>query len=110
MKLQQHHLDLHSKVKSKKFLKKFSLFSQEIFKKRISEKEIFYNARIPTTLTKEERNVIEQAYAGLLWSKQFYHYIVKDWINGDPEQVLENSKKIPKKYKKLQKILFNIFR
>ncbi|HEV3004000.1 MAG TPA: glucosidase, partial [Pirellulales bacterium] len=27
-----------------------------------------------------------QAYAGLLWSKQFYHYVVKDWLDGDPEQ------------------------
>ena len=27
-----------------------------------------------------------QAYAGLLWSKQFYHYVVKDWLNGDPDQ------------------------
>ena len=27
-----------------------------------------------------------QAYAGLLWSKQFYEYIVKDWLEGDPEQ------------------------
>ena len=25
-----------------------------------------------------------QAYAGLLWSKQFYHYVVKDWLEGDP--------------------------
>jgi len=30
--------------------------------------------------------VIRQAYAGLLWSKQFYHYIVKDWLRGDPKQ------------------------
>ena len=27
--------------------------------------------------------VVRQAYAGLLWSKQFYHYIVKDWLDGD---------------------------
>ena len=27
-----------------------------------------------------------QAYAGLLWSKQFYHYVLKDWLEGDPEQ------------------------
>ena len=27
-----------------------------------------------------------QAFAGLLWSKQFYHYIVKDWLEGDPAQ------------------------
>ncbi len=30
--------------------------------------------------------VSRQAYAGLLWSKQFYHYVVKDWLEGDPEQ------------------------
>jgi len=30
--------------------------------------------------------VTRQAYAGLLWSKQFYHYIVQDWLDGDPEQ------------------------
>ena len=27
-----------------------------------------------------------QAYAGLLWSKQFYHYVVKDWLAGDADQ------------------------
>ena len=30
--------------------------------------------------------VARQAYAGLLWSKQFYHYIVKEWLEGDPAQ------------------------
>jgi len=30
------------------------------------------------------KDVARQAYAGLLWSKQFYHYVVKDWIDGDP--------------------------
>jgi Glycosyl hydrolase family 63 C-terminal domain len=34
----------------------------------------------------EVRRVARQAYAGLLWSKQFYHYIVKDWLDGDPAQ------------------------
>lgn len=34
----------------------------------------------------EERNIARQAYAGLLWSKQFYHYVIKDWLEGDPEQ------------------------
>lgn len=24
--------------------------------------------------------------AGLLWSKQFYHYIVESWVEGDPDQ------------------------
>jgi hypothetical protein len=30
--------------------------------------------------------VARQAYAGLLWSKQFYHYVVPDWLDGDPDQ------------------------
>ena len=36
-------------------------------------------------LTPEETEVSRQSYAGLLWSKQFYHYIIKDWLTGDPE-------------------------
>lgn len=35
-------------------------------------------------LSEDERNIAHQAYAGLLWSKQFYHYIVRDWLDGDP--------------------------
>ena len=37
-------------------------------------------------MTAEENNVARQAYSSLLWSKQFYHYIVKDWLDGDPDQ------------------------
>ncbi len=36
----------------------------------------------PSEASKVER----QAYAGLLWSKQFYHYIVREWLAGDPLQ------------------------
>ena len=32
-----------------------------------------------------ETEISRQSYAGLLWSKQFYHYIIQDWLNGDPE-------------------------
>jgi hypothetical protein len=31
-------------------------------------------------------DVARQAYAGLLWTKQFYHYIVPEWLQGDPDQ------------------------
>jgi hypothetical protein len=34
----------------------------------------------------EVRRVVRQAYAGLLWSKQFYHLVVRDWLAGDPAQ------------------------
>ena len=41
---------------------------------------------IPASLSAQEKSVARQAYAGLLWSKQFYHYVVKDWLAGDPSQ------------------------
>ena len=31
-------------------------------------------------------DVVRQAYAGLLWTKQFYNYIVPEWLEGDPDQ------------------------
>lgn len=58
------------------------------FEARIGEGEIFYASRLPKELSEEERRVARQAYAGLLWTKQFYHYAVKDWLEGDPEQPL----------------------
>ena len=46
----------------------------------------FYSTIIPESLTKEKTNVVSQAYAGLLWSKQFYYFVVDEWLNGDPAQ------------------------
>jgi hypothetical protein len=54
--------------------------------KRRAEADEFYAQRIPAALDAEERNVARQAYAGLLWSKQFFHYVVADWLEGDPAQ------------------------
>ncbi|XP_064612918.1 uncharacterized protein LOC135476728 [Liolophura sinensis] len=53
-----------------------------IFTKRINETEYFYEDVIPSNIL-DERLVARQAYAGLLWSKQFYHYIIPDWLQGD---------------------------
>ena len=57
-----------------------------LFQQRIAEADRYYAAKIPEQLSPEERNVARQAYAGLLWSKQFYHYVVADWLDGDPAQ------------------------
>lgn len=54
------------------------------FKARRREADEFYRALLPAHLDADARAVARQAYAGLLWSKQFYHYIVEDWLNGDP--------------------------
>ena len=55
-----------------------------VFQRRIEETDAFYDALAPVNATPDERRVMRQAYAGLLWSKQFYHYVVKEWLEGDP--------------------------
>jgi hypothetical protein len=56
----------------------------QTFEQRIVEADEFYASRLPHTLPEEERRVARQAYAGLLWGKQFYHYAVQPWLEGDP--------------------------
>lgn len=58
----------------------------ELFDKRRCECDEFYAEILPTKLSPEEHRINRQAYAGLLWSKQFYHYSVREWLEGDPTQ------------------------
>jgi hypothetical protein len=55
-----------------------------IFEQRLAEADAFYEAIQPAGLDEDERRVQRQAYAGLLWNKQFYHYSVELWLDGDP--------------------------
>jgi hypothetical protein len=57
-----------------------------IFESRRREADEFYATVVPESLSPDSRNVMRQAFAGLMWSKQFYHYVVKDWLDGDPAQ------------------------
>ncbi len=52
---------------------------------RQAEADEFFGSLLGLSRSAEQA-VARQAYAGLLWSKQFYHYIVDDWLRGDPEQ------------------------
>ena len=56
---------------------------EKIFEQRIAEADAFYGKIIPKMLPQDPKSIVRQAYAGLLWSKQFYHYIVEDWLRGD---------------------------
>jgi hypothetical protein len=58
----------------------------KIFALRQKEAGEFYADIIPPNLSADAKNVQRQAFAGMLWSKQFYHYVVKDWLEGDPAQ------------------------
>ncbi len=51
---------------------------------RTAECEAYYDSILPVALDSEAREICLQAYAGLLWSKQFYHYRVETWLAGDP--------------------------
>jgi hypothetical protein len=57
-----------------------------VFQQRQQEADEFYQRICPYPMSEDERNIQRQAFAGLLWSKQYYHYVVQDWLNGDPEQ------------------------
>ncbi|NRA39796.1 MAG: glucosidase [Planctomycetes bacterium] len=68
--------------------KKSNPFSdfETILSDRQHEADHFYDSIIDPVHAERERQVMRQAYAGLLWSKQFYYYVVKEWLRGDSLQ------------------------
>ncbi|HZZ19109.1 MAG TPA: hypothetical protein VFE25_07065 [Opitutaceae bacterium] len=60
----------------------FGASFDKTFAARMKEADEFY-ASLPGPTDLESRRVSRQAYAGLLWSKQFYHYVIDDWLKGD---------------------------
>lgn len=56
----------------------------DIFDKRIRETNQFYNEVQKDVKDEELRAIQRQAYAGMLWTKQWYYYNVNEWIAGDP--------------------------
>jgi Glycosyl hydrolase family 63 C-terminal domain len=56
----------------------------QLFSMRKNETDEFYGTVIPQDLSSDAQNVMRQGFAGMLWSKQFYHYVIKNWLEGDP--------------------------
>jgi len=56
----------------------------ETFAARLREADEFYERVNPFETSAQKRALQRRAFAGLLWSKQYYRYIVKDWLDGDP--------------------------
>jgi len=57
-----------------------------VFADRQREADEFYATVIPADLSTDAKQVMRQGFGGLLWSKQYYHYVVKDWLDGDEGQ------------------------
>lgn len=55
----------------------------EIFSKRSAEADEFYLETQENVTDPEHLNIQRQAYAGLMWTKQFYYYDIKEWLEGD---------------------------
>lgn len=57
---------------------------EEIFQTRRQEADQFYQRICPGEISAAERQVQRQAFAGMLWNKQFYYYVIEQWLEGDP--------------------------
>ncbi len=55
-----------------------------LFAQRQREADEFYASRIPKELSDDAKLVTRQSFAGMMWCKQFYHYDVHNWLEGDP--------------------------
>jgi hypothetical protein len=56
----------------------------EVFTREIQNADEFYDQAAAPGMSGELKAIQRQAFAGLLWTKQFYHYVVGDWLQGDP--------------------------
>jgi len=58
----------------------------DLMSRRAEEADAFFAVYRDSPLTTEERRIVRQADAGILWSRQFYGYVVEQWLDGDPAQ------------------------
>ena len=56
---------------------------ERIWQTRMLEADEFYREIAPASMEEDARNVQRQAFAGMMWTKQYYLYSVQDWLNGD---------------------------
>lgn len=64
----------------------FSLQFDSIIAKRKEESDAFFDSKVAESLSQEEKEITRQAWSGLLWTKQFYHFVIEEWLKGDPLQ------------------------
>jgi hypothetical protein len=65
-------------------LNDFGAGFDNVFVLRLKEADDFYASRYPEGLSDDGKLIMRQSFAGMLWCKQFYHYDVRHWLDGDP--------------------------
>jgi hypothetical protein len=73
-------------VLGKKALKSPFANFEALLKRCKEDADEFYDVVLPGNLSEDAKLVARQAFAGMLWSKQYYHYVIADWLEGDPAQ------------------------
>lgn len=57
----------------------------ELFETRKAESKAFYS-RFTNGMPEDDANILTQALSGMLWTKQYYHLNMEEWLTGDPKQ------------------------
>jgi len=57
-----------------------------VLAQRIAEADEFAAVQTDPAMAADEQRVLRQANAGLLWTKQFYHFVIPKWLEGNGEQ------------------------
>lgn len=71
--------------KSKNLSAPFGQQFEKTFINRKADADEFYKKLSPDFIREDEKNIQRQAFSGMLWCKQFYNYVVEDWLDGDPK-------------------------
>ena len=69
------------RLSNKEFSVPFQENFENIFELRKTEADEFYKNKFPENVSAEVANIKRQAFAGLLWSKQYYHFDIERWLN-----------------------------
>ncbi|MBV8388905.1 MAG: glucosidase [Mucilaginibacter sp.] len=65
-----------------------------IFKNRQAEADEFYNTLQQHSSDTDHGMIQRQAFAGMMWSKQYYHYDIHNWLNGDPKEPIPPAERL----------------
>jgi hypothetical protein len=62
---------------------------EQIFDSRLQEANEFYGNIQADIRNQEQKEIQRQAFAGMMWNKQFYYYNINQWMQGDPKMPFE---------------------